>query len=320
MNSITKLSIATILTLIAGAVVLTRYQQPAATNMLTIGILQTASHPALDATRQGFTDTLEKELHGNIQFIIRNAEGSVPAAHTLARSLKAHNIDGIYAIATQAAQAIANMEQEKPIFIAAVTDPQAAGICNQNVCGCTDKISIEATINLLQELVPHAQRVAIIANSGEVNSQVQVNHMQELLKSHGLTPIVFGLTSEADVAPATTSASLKADVLLVPNDNIIGSSIQLVAAIALKHNKAVIACANTFVEQGALAARGVDYYKTGAQAAHQALKVLVNGVSPREISLADPDEGIVTINTKIADALRIIIPDVLLKNSVFVKG
>lgn len=321
MNNLTKLTIALSGALIASAVLLLKYQQQApGTHMLTIGILQTASHPALDAARDGFITTMEKELNENVQFIIRNAEGSIPAAHTIAQNFKAHNVDGIFAIATPAAQAVASQEKTKPIVIAAVTDPEAAGVCNTNVFGCTDHISIAETIDLLRELIPQARTVAIIANSGEVNSHVQAQEMQAILIARGLKPLVIGITSEADIAAAVLSACQKADVLLVPNDNIVGSSIQLVASLALKNKRAVIACANTFVEQGALAARGVDYYATGVHAAHQALQVLAKGITPEKTAITHPREGNITINTKVADALALKIPDALRKNSTLIKG
>lgn len=312
MNTTTKLLI--ILGLLAGAGALFFKQKPPTksnTNIPTFGILQTASHPALDAARKGFIETLEQELNGNVQFLIRNAEGSIPAAHTIAQSFKAHDLDGIFAIATPAAQAAASQEKNKPLFIAAVTDPQAAGICNENVCGCTDMIALDKTIDLLQELLPNARTVAILANSGEINSQVQVEKMQEILQSRGLTPLLFGFTSEADVAPAVTSASLKADALLLPNDNIISSSISLVASLALKHKKPVIACDALLVKHGLLAAHGVDYFNTGVQAAKQSLSVLKDGAKSPALTIEDPLEGTIVINKKTAEVLEIPIPEQL---------
>ncbi|MGE0009397.1 MAG: ABC transporter substrate-binding protein [Candidatus Babeliales bacterium] len=314
MKNLTKLIIALSLTLGASAWLILKHKQQHTTlgqKHTTIGILQTASHPALDAARQGFIETLKQALPENIEFIVRNAEGSIPAAHTISQSFKAHNLDGIFAIATPAAQAAASLIHDTPIFIAAVTDPQAAGICKETVGGCTDMVSLEKTINLLQKLAPSARNIAILANTGEINSQVQVSTLQEILKTRGLNPLIFGFTSEADVATAVTSAALKADAILVPNDNTISSSITLVAALALKHKKPLIACDTMLVAKGVLAANGVDYHATGVQAAHQALEVLRG--STKGMTIEQPQQEMIMINKKVADTLQINVPEELAK-------
>src|SRR5690242_20351632 len=93
-----------------------KYSSPKNTSTLLIGILQTASHPALDATRQGFVDSIKNTIK-NVEFIIYNGEGSISQLHTMAHSFHINkNIDAIFAIATPAAQAIVHTEKEKPII------------------------------------------------------------------------------------------------------------------------------------------------------------------------------------------------------------
>ena len=47
------------------------------TRLLKIGILQTASHPALDAAREGFIDTIKAKLGNNVECVISNAQDSI---------------------------------------------------------------------------------------------------------------------------------------------------------------------------------------------------------------------------------------------------
>ncbi|HSW73520.1 MAG TPA: ABC transporter substrate-binding protein, partial [Candidatus Limnocylindria bacterium] len=296
---------------ISSLIFLKQHTPPTDNHVLTIGILQTASHPALDAAREGFEDTVRTALDGKVEFVVRNAQGSITSAHTIAQSFHANpTIAGIYAIATPAAQAIASVEKEKPIFLAAVTDPHAAGVLqpNGNVCGSTDMVTPDTIVNLVKTLVPQAKTVGLLYNSGEINSKIQVERLTAALRAQGLQPLEVGVTSEADVPAATTSVCQKADVIVLPNDNVMSSSIQLIASLALKYKKPLIASDNLLVKHGALAARGVDYKASGAQAGTYAVDVLQHGKKPSELPLAQPVMGPIMINKKVASELGIVIP------------
>lgn len=281
---------------------------------ITIGVIQTASHPALDAARNGFVDTIKAHYGDNVAIIARNAQGSIASAHTIAQSFHARaDLTAIYAIATPAAQAAASVEKQKPIIIAAVTDPQAAGLfdANTNICGSSDMADAHDTVALMHQLLPNAKTVALLYNSAEINSQVQIAALKKELLKLGLKPLDIAFTAEADVPAAVTSACQKAEALVLPNDNIISSSIQLVVELALKSKKPVIASDNLLVKHGVLAARGVDYYASGQQAAACAIDVMSNGKKPQDMNIAKPTPGAITVNKKTAAALGIVIPDEL---------
>ena len=276
-----------------------------------IGILQTASHPALDAVREGFIEQLQEELHHDVQCIIQNAEGNISHAHAIAQRFHADKtIDGIFTIATPATQAQASIETKKPIFFAAVTDPHALGFVHPttNICGASDMIDVEKEIDLLVNLVPHAKKVGLIFNTAEVNSIILISKMKNELQKRNLTPLDFGVTSEADIPAAIEVACRKTDALLAPTDNTIASTIDLIASIALKHKKPLIVSDNLLVSHGALAASGVDYKESGRQAARLAYAVLVDGKKPFELPIAQPQSNIVLINKKTLGILGLTIP------------
>src|SRR5262249_48627479 len=147
-----------------------RFKKSNNTAAYTIGILQTASHPALDAVRDGFIEELKQKLGNSVAFVIQNAQGTVASAHTIAQQFHANTqYDAFFDIATPAAQALSAVEKEKPIIIAAVTDPYALGLVHptSNVCGVTDMIDIKAEIDMLTALIPTAQSVGILYTAGE---------------------------------------------------------------------------------------------------------------------------------------------------------
>lgn len=280
-------------------------------SVLTIGILQTASHPALDAAREGFVEELKNKRAGKVEFIMLNGQRSIQQLHSMAQSLHANkNIDAVFAIATPAAQAMAHVEKQKPIIIAAVTDPQAAGLIQPdgNICGTKDMVDAVGTIDMLKVLVPNAKKVALVYNPGEVNSSVMVKLFQAELERVGLASLHVGITSEVEVPAAVAMACANVDVLLAPTDNLVALTLPLVADRALKAKRPLIVSDKELVKQGALAACGVDYHASGQQSAQVALQVLVDGQKPADVPIAAPVCNTVVLNKKTLDQLGLVLP------------
>ncbi|HEX4069424.1 MAG TPA: ABC transporter substrate-binding protein [Candidatus Babeliales bacterium] len=302
------LSLLTIGLVIVGIIV-TKTVKKQNNPLLTIGILQTASHPALDAAREGFIDELNAHLD-NIDYIIHNAQGSITTAHTIAERFHADDsIDAIYAIATPALQAVASIEKEKPIFIAAVTDPHALGIITKhtNICGTTDMVDIPGTIRGITTLLPEVTTIALIYNPSETNSIAQINLMEKELHRYNIATVRVGVATEMEIPQAVATALSKADALLTPTDNLIASAMPLVAHLAHQAHKPLIACHNQAVEQGALMARGVDYYESGKETGEIALAVLRDKKKPYNIPIRPTKSDTIVVNKHVIDELNITI-------------
>lgn len=287
----------------------------------TVGILQTASHPALDAARDGFIEELQETIGQDISFVVRNGQGSIANIHTIAQQFHHDkNIQTIFAIATPAVQAITTIEKSKPIFIAAVTDPQALGLIHPttNVCGTKDMIDVSEEFDMIKKLLPQAQTVGLLYNNGELNSITLANLMRKVAKEHNLTPIEFAVSSESDLPAAAQIAFFKTDIVLTPTDNMVASSITMLAALANKNKKPLIVSDNMLVKEGALASRGVDYKESGKQTAQIAYQVLINDQKPHSLSIEQAKSDKVFINTKVATSLNITIPESFKNNIVFV--
>jgi putative ABC transport system substrate-binding protein len=289
--------------------------------LYTIGILQTASHPALDAARQGFIDEIKKEIGDKINFVINNGQGSVSTIHTIAQQFHAkQSIDGIFSIATPATQAMISIEKEKPICVAAVsvTPTVQELLKGNNVFGISDMIDVRAEVEAMKALLPHCNTVGILFCTAEVNSVAMAEIMVKELEKIGLIPQVIGVTSEADIEPALTSTLRKIDVLLMPTDNMVANAIALIADIMRKSEKPFVVSDNMLVKYGALMARGVDYYESGKQAGTLAVQVFMHGKKPHELSIVKAQTKEIYVNKKICDMLDVIIPDSIKKDVVYV--
>ena len=284
----------------------------------TIGILQTASHPALDAARNGFVEILKKEFGNEISFVVRNAEGSIPNMHTIAQHFHANtNIDGIFAIATPALQAMSSVEKEKPIMFAAVTDPSVLNVIHpkRNVCGSTDMIDVRKEIKTMLQLLPQVKTVGIIRKTGEINSEILAKKMTLELKRNNITTINVAISTEANISTAITSTLRKVDALIAPTDNMIASAINIITHLANTAGKPLIVSDNLLVKHGALMAQGVDYHESGNTAGLMAIDILANNKKPYEIPIAQPINNTVFVNKTVLDQLELSIPDQL-KNQI----
>ena len=88
-----------------------------------IGIIQLVEHPALDASYKGFVDGLKEAGYvdgQNIDIDYENAQGDQSNCVTIADKLVSSKCDLIFAIATPAAQAVANRTDSIPILVTAL--------------------------------------------------------------------------------------------------------------------------------------------------------------------------------------------------------
>lgn len=276
----------------------------------TIGILQTASHPALDAVKNGFI-TQAKALFGDaVAFIEKNAQGNIIQAQAIAQQF--HNdptITAIFSIATPAAQAAASVEHEKPLFISAVTDPASIGLdTKENITGTTDRINIAQEIESMVQLLPHVQRVAILYNPAEANSLAAQKEMAQELRNHAITVVDVGIHNEAEIAASIQRALRSADALIAPTDNMVALAIDLIASQTRAAKKPLIVSDNLLVSRGALMAQGVDYYACGSMAADIAYQVLINKQNPSQVPMTSPSSTPIFVNKKVAQELAVTIP------------
>ena len=125
-----------------------------------IGVVQLVEHDALDASYKGFKDGLEKAGYKDgdkIKIEYKNAQNEQSNCQTIAKQFVTDKCDLVLAIATPAAQAMANESKDIPILVTAVTDPADAKLVKSNkkpgtnVSGTSDLTPVAKQMNLLKE-------------------------------------------------------------------------------------------------------------------------------------------------------------------------
>lgn len=316
LNVIIGLSVLTI-----GMIAMRMVKKSGRKTTYTFGILKTVSHPALDLTEQGFMETIKAQLGNDVTFIQQNADGSVLQAGHCAQSLHAdESINAVLAIATPAALALHKAEKEKPIIVAAVTDPTSVGLLDgtTNVCGCSDMIDVKGEIDMLEALVPHAQTIGIVYNPTEQNSCLLATMMSNELARRSKKAHHIMLHSEAELVPTIKQACRTVDALLAPNDNLVASCMTSIAHTARSNKIPFMASFTQAVDQGALAACGVNYYEVGRQAALLTLETVIKGTQPSALPIRTCASTNMYINKAVLTELEIQLPPSLEKKAVLI--
>ena len=283
-------------------------------DVFRIGISQFITHQSLDATREGFVDELAKQgyIEGeNIEIDLQNAQGEQRNLKTISQQL-AESSDVVLAIATPSAQSLANTTQTTPVIFSAVTDPVSAKLVESrehpggNVTGTSDQSSdaISTQINLIKKVLPKAKTIGILYTQSEPNSVVQKDEAKHLLEEKGFTVVEKTILDSNNVKAAAESLMAEVDMVFVPTDNIISSTMETVKQVSIKHKVPVFGGSTEMIAVGGLYNYGTNYEELGRQTARMLIRVL-KGEKPENIAVELPEKLELHTNQEIADALGI---------------
>ncbi len=282
----------------------------------TIGVVQLVQHGALDAANKGFVDGLaSKGFKDNVKFDQQNAQADQSNLNTIAQRFVSNKVDLIAAIATPAAQSVANATKDIPIVATAVTDYETAKLVKTNakpggnVTGTTDMNPIEKQIDLLLKLVPQTKKLGVIYTSSEVNSQIQVEKVKAYAKSKGIEVVEATVSSVNDIQQAAQNlVNQNVQSIYVPTDNILASAMPALAQITLPVKIPVFAGEESMTLAGGLATYSVDYYKLGFQTGEMAAAILKGEKKPADMPIETQKEMKLVVNKDAAAQLGITIP------------
>lgn len=275
-----------------------------------IGISQFAEHPALDAVRQGFEDEL-KELGVNVNIDYKNSQGDTGTASMIAQKFVADKKDLIFAIATPSAQAAKQATDSIPVLFSAVTDPVSAQLVDSfekvggNLTGTSDAAPVDKQMKLFKELNPEIKKVAIIYNTSEANSEIQIAKAKEIGEELGIEIVPVGVNNINDIPQAVNSVVRKVDGFYTITDNIVASAINLISKAAIKNKKITIAAEEAHVQGGILMTDGLSYYEIGRQTGVMAKKILVDKVSTEDIPVEVSKNTKKVVNRKTLKSLKL---------------
>ena len=290
------------------------------TSQIKIGVLQLIEHNALDSAYKGFVDGLKEagyEDGKNIIIDYQNAQGEQANCITIGQKFINDKSDLILAIATPAAQAIANMTKDIPILITAVTDPAYAKLVADNnapggnVTGTSDLNPVEAQIELLTEIVPNVKTVGLLYCSSEQNSVFQINIAKKKLDAMGIKYIDIAISNLNEIQQVIQNVIGKVEAIYTPTDNMIANGMATVALMTEPAKLPVICGEGGMTMLGGTATYGINYYELGKLTSTQAVSILKGDKKTSEMPIEYLQKFDLVVNTNMIESIGLTIPESL---------
>ena len=312
------------ITLLGGAVAAwprtARAQQPA--NLPTIGFLVSGTPSSHREWVAAFVQRL-RELHWiegrTVAIEIRWAEGRNERLADTAAEFVRRKVDVIVTSATPPTVAAKQATSVIPIVFAAVGDPVGAGLVESlarpggNVTGLSlqQTDAVGKRLELLREVIPGLHRLAIMANSSNPSSGLDMREAQATAGTLGLESVTSEIRRPEDIAPAFDALKGRVEALYVVNDPLVNTNRVRMITLALAARLPAIYGFREFVEAGGLMSYGPNYSDLFRRAAGYVDKIL-RGAKPADLPVEQPTKFDFVINLTTAKALNLGVPPTLL--------
>jgi putative ABC transport system substrate-binding protein len=165
---------------------------------------------------------------------------------------------------------------------------------------------------LLAELVPRAEVIALLVNPNSADAERQTREVQEAARDKQVQLPVVAASSDSDIDAAFAAlAGLHAGALVVSSAPLFNSRQEQLVALASRYAVPVIYERRGFADAGGLISYGpslTDAYRRAGIYAGRILK----GESPAALPVEQPTKFELVINLKTAKALGLTVPPSLL--------
>lgn len=289
-----------------------------------IGINQYGEHLSLDNCRTGFLQGLEEAgLVEGEDFTVnyQNAGFDDNVNSQIAQAFSADSADLMVGIATPSAIACYAAAEDKniPVVFTAITDPVAAHLDTGNITGTSDKLPIEAQLELIRTLQPDAKTIGIVYTTSEPNSVSAIAEYEEKAPDYGFSIDALGVTAQNEVTQAVdTLIAHKVDCFSnLTDNNVVG----VLASTLEKTSEAGIPVYGSEIEQvklGCVASAGIDYVKLGIQTGKMAAKILTGEAVCEDIPFETITEYETYVNTAALAELGIELPETVADQAIAV--
>lgn len=292
------------------------------TTVPVVGISQYGQHTSLDNCREGFLQGLESSgLKEGVDYTVdyQNAGFDDNVAIQIAQNFSSNNVSLMCAIATPSATSCYAAAENKniPVVFTAITDPIQANLDSGNITGTSDKLPIDAQLELIRSLLPESKTIGIVYTTSEPNSISAVAEYEEKASSYGFEIESIGVTAQSEVLQATDAIIAK-NVDCITNltdNNVVG----VLPSILEKTKDANIPVFGSEIEQvkiGCVASAGIDYVKLGQQTGEIAAKILKGENEASEIPYETISDYDIYVNNEILEDMEIEVPSEILEKAI----
>ena len=297
-----------------------RAQQP--TKLPTIGFLGQSTRSAASEWVAAFVQRL-RELgwieNRTVAIDYRWGEGREERFAEVADEFVRLKVDVIVTSGTPAVLASKHATSVIPIIFATAGDPVGNNLVASlaqpggNVTGLSLQMGDLAgkRLELLREVVPGLRRVAIMANSGNPFTVLELGEVRAAAGTLGLELVTLEIRHAQDIVPAFEALKGRSEALYVCTDALINTNRIRINILAVGARLPTMHGSRDYVETGGLMSYGVSFPDLFRRAADYVDKIL-RGAKPGDIPVEQPTKFDLIINLTTAKALGLTIPELIL--------
>ena len=219
-----------------------------------------------------------------------------------------------------AVQAVKAVDPSTPLVFVLGDDPVRRGLVASlnrpggNITGLTffGGASLDVKrLELLHEILPHGQTVAVLIDPGSSAGEVEFPKVQAAARSLGRTIVVVRTNGDNLEAAVTNVVASQARALLVSGSPAFTSRHLTLVGLTARYRLADSYDQRSFVAAGGLMSYGADFAAAYRQAGLYVARIL-SGAKPGELPVLQPSTFEFAINLQTAKALGLTIPPSLL--------
>ena len=295
-------------------------QQPA---MPVIGYMHGGSQEGTAyltaAFRQGLSETGYVEGK-NVAIEYRWANSQYDQLPALAADLVRRQVAVIATGTPVAALAAKQATVSIPIVFSLGSDPIKDGLVPSlgrpggNITGATffSNLLSAKRIELLHQLVPSANIIAVLLNPKNANVELEKRETQEAARALGLHLVLLQANSEREIDESFARLiEQRAAALLISGDSLFSDRREQIAKLAVRYAVPTSGPNRQQAVAGALLSYGASYEDTFRKAGNYVGRIL-KGERPADLPVQQPTKFEFVINLKTAKALGLTIPQSLL--------
>ncbi len=249
----------------------------------------------------------------------RWAEGRTDRFDEIAAEFVRLKVNAIVTWGTATAVAAKRATAVIPIVFTIVGDPVGSGLVEGlarpggNVTGLSTQHADTAgkRLSLLSEIIPGLRRVAVMANTGNTGSMLELQEALKAAPTLGLEIVQVKVSNGNDIPSSITALRGKTEALYVNADALFNTNRDVINALALEGRLPTMHGVRELVVSGGLVCYAPNYPDLFRRAGDYVDKVL-RGVRPSDIPVEQPTKFDLVLNLKTAKALDITVSQTLI--------
>lgn len=292
-----------------------------------IGIVQFAHEPNVELCKQGILKALADYGYvdgENIDIIYGNANADFPTINAIVQDFLRRGVSVITPLSTPCVQAAVKLAAGSGtrVVFTYIFDPYRIGAATTpadhppNMTGIACFPPVAGMLSLIHEMLPGVRRIGVVWNSSEANSEAVLLKLREQARQQGLAIVEATVTGPAEVLEASRSLVGKgAEVFLCSGDNTVNVGYDSFQKAATEAGLPVFSFDSEFIEKGALAVLGPDYYQTGYEGGEYLARVL-KGENTADMPVRQTQQTNFVLSPAVARALDIELAPAVLERAV----